>query len=65
MPFKAFSFKHVITFLVMLNVLDFFVTYHSFWQKIGVVVTIGLVMRYIDIWAREDERKKLNPPRSY
>ncbi len=62
---KHYSFKHLFAALVMINTLDAFVTYHSWWQRIVVIVTIGLVMRYVDVWAREDERKKMNPPQSY
>ena len=62
---KYYSFKHFVAALVLIIVLDAFVTYHSWWQKIVVVLTFSIIMRYVDVWAREDEREKLYPPQSY
>ncbi len=60
-----YSLKHFVAALVLIIVLDAFVTYHSWWQRIMVVLTLTLVMRLVDVWARKDERKKMNPPQSY
>lgn len=60
-----YSFKHFVASLVLIIVLDIFVTYHSWWQRIVCVVAIGIVMRCVDVWGREDERQKMNPPQNY
>ncbi len=57
--------KRLIALIVLFAILDPFVTYHSFWQRTVVVATVGVVVGLITFWAREDERKKRNPPQSY
>ncbi len=57
--------KRLAALIVLFAVLDPFVTYHSFWQRLVVVITIGIVVGLITFWARKDERKKMNPPQSY
>ncbi len=60
-----YSFKRIVGVLTMLIILDVFVTYHSWWQRIVVIVAQAVVWRCIDTWARNEEISKLNPPRSY
>ncbi len=57
--------KRLAALIVLFSVLDPFVTYHSFWQRTVVVATVVVVMGLITFWARKDERKKMNPRRSY
>ncbi len=65
MTFKAYSLKRVIASLVILVTLDVFVTYHGWWQRIVVILTLSVVINCAEIWAKDDERKRMNPPRSY
>ncbi len=47
--------KRLIAFVVLFLILDAFVTYHSFWQRVVVVLAISSVTWLFLIWEKENK----------
>ncbi len=50
----SFNNKRLGAFIVLFAILDSFVTYHSFWQRLVVIAAISSVTHFFYVWGKEE-----------